>query len=45
MKKSTFTSRKKDIRVIVAYIQKENIKNIKMIYGQSMGAKIGIELY
>ncbi len=42
---STFTSRKKDVRVIVAYIQKENIKNIKMIYGQSMGAKIGIELY
>ena len=41
---STFTSRKEEAKAIVAYIQKEQIKKVKIIYGQSMGAEIGIEL-
>lgn len=42
---STFTSRQKEAKEIVEYIQKEQIKKIKMVYGQSMGAEIGIELF
>lgn len=41
---STFTSRKEEAKAIVAHIQKEQIKKVKMVYAQSMGAKIGIEL-
>ena len=42
---STFSSRQKEAKEIVEYIQKEQIKKIKMIYDQSMGAEIGIELF
>ena len=41
---STFTSRQGEAREIVQYLLKENLTEIKMIYGQSMGAEIGIEL-
>lgn len=40
---STFITRQNEIKEIIEHIQK-NIHAIKMIYGQSMGAKIAIEL-
>ena len=42
---STFSSRQNEAKGIVEYIQKQNIHTIKMIYGQSMGAEIAIELF
>lgn len=42
---STFTTRQNDAKEVVEYIQKQNIHTIKMIYGQSMGAEIAIELF
>ena len=42
---STFTTRQNEAKEIVDYIQKQNIHTIKMIYGQSMGAEIAIELF
>lgn len=41
---STFTSRQNEAREVVQYLLKENLTEINMIYGQSMGAEIGIEL-
>ena len=41
---STFTSRQGEAGEIVQYLLKEKITDVKMIYGQSMGAEIGIEL-
>ena len=42
---STFSSRQNEAKEVVEYIQKQNINTIKMIYGQSMGAEIAIELF
>ena len=42
---STFSSRQNEAKEVVEYIQKQNIHTIKMIYGQSMGAEIAIELF
>lgn len=42
---STFTTRKNEAAEVVSYLKEKNITQIKMIYGQSMGAEIGIELY
>lgn len=42
---STFSSRQNEAKGIAEYIQKQNIHTIKMIYGQSMGAEIAIELF
>ena len=42
---STFTTRQNEAKEVVEYIQKQNIHTIKMIYGQSMGAEIAIELF
>ena len=39
-----FTTRQNEAAEIVRYLIDNNIANIKMIYGQSMGAEIGIEL-
>ena len=42
---STFTTRQNEAKEIADSIQKQNIHTIKMIYGQSMGAEIAIELF
>ena len=42
---STFTTRQNEAKEVVDYIQKQNVHTIKMIYGQSMGAEIAIELF
>lgn len=42
---STFTTRENEAKEIAEYLQGQNIKNVKMIYGQSMGAEIGLELF
>lgn len=39
-----FTTRQGEASEIKQYIQNNQIDNIKMIYGQSMGAEVGIEL-
>ncbi len=39
-----FTTRKNEAAEIKKYIKSRNIKEIRMIYGQSMGGEIGIEL-
>lgn len=41
---STFSTRQNEAEEIVDYLQSQNISHIKMIYGQSMGAEVGIEL-
>ena len=41
---STFTTRKQEASYIMEYLKENNIQTIDMIYGQSMGAEIGIEL-
>lgn len=41
---STFTTRKREARKLVRYLQREKITAVDLIYGQSMGAEIGIEL-
>lgn len=41
---SAFTSRQGEAEEIVHYLQKEKITDVKMIYGQSMGVEVGIEL-
>ena len=33
------------LKELIEYIQKQNVHTIKMIYGQSMGAEIAIELF
>lgn len=42
---STFTTRQNEAKEIVDYLQKYNIPHIKMLYGQSMGAEVTIELF
>lgn len=39
-----FTTRQNEATEIIQYLINNNISNIKMIYGQSMGAEIGMEL-
>lgn len=39
-----FTTRKKEAEEIVSYLKENRIKKICLIYGQSMGAEIGMEL-
>lgn len=41
---STFTTRQNEAAEIADYIKSHGISQIKMIYGQSMGAEVGIEL-
>lgn len=41
---STFTTRKQEALYITEYLESNHIKVVDMIYGQSMGAEIGIEL-
>jgi hypothetical protein len=41
---STFSTRQDEAKGIVQYLKKQGITHIKMVYGQSMGAEIGIEL-
>jgi pimeloyl-ACP methyl ester carboxylesterase len=41
---STFSTRQGEASGIVQYLKNENITRIKMVYGQSMGAEIAIEL-
>lgn len=41
---STFTTRQGEAKEIADYIKKNSISNIKMIYGQSMGGEVSIEL-
>ena len=41
---STFTTRNQEASYIMEYLKNNNIQIIDMIYGQSMGAEIGIEL-
>jgi esterase/lipase len=41
---STFTTRKQEAKESVLYLKKQGITKIKMVYGQSMGAEIAIEL-
>lgn len=41
---STFTTRQNEAAEIADYIKSHGITQIKMIYGQSMGAEVGIEL-
>ncbi|MBQ3408145.1 MAG: alpha/beta hydrolase [Clostridia bacterium] len=40
----TFTTRRQEAEYIKEYIIKNKINNIKLIYGQSMGTEIGMEL-
>ena len=39
-----FTTRQGEAKEIADYLQNQNITSVKMIYGQSMGSEIGIEL-
>lgn len=39
---STFTTRKNEAAEVVSYLKEKNITQIKMIYGQSMGAEIDL---
>jgi esterase/lipase len=41
---STFSTRQNEAHEIVEYIKEQGIQRIKMVYGQSMGAEIAIEL-
>ena len=41
---STFTTRKQEASYIMEYLKANGIQTIDMLYGQSMGAEIGIEL-
>lgn len=41
---STFTTRQNEAKEIVDYVKENKLDFIDMIYGQSMGAEIGIEL-
>lgn len=41
---SPFTTRQKEAAQIVHYIKKHGISSVAMIYGQSMGSEIGLEL-
>ena len=39
-----FTTRQNEAHEIVRFLKKRNIKTVSLIYGQSMGSEIGIEL-
>ena len=41
---STFTTRKNEAAEVAAYLQEHDITKVRMLYGQSMGAEVGIEL-
>ncbi len=41
---STFTTRQNEAKEIADYLQEHNINHIKMLYGQSMGAEVTMEL-
>jgi pimeloyl-ACP methyl ester carboxylesterase len=41
---STFSTRKQEAGEIVEYVKEHGLTQIKMVYGQSMGAEIAIEL-
>lgn len=41
---SVFTTRQKEAGEIAAYLGEKNINSVRMIYGQSMGSEVGIEL-
>lgn len=42
---STFTTRQTEAAEVIEYLRKNQIDHIRMIYGQSMGAEVGIELF
>ncbi len=42
---STFTTRQREAGEIADYLTRHGLRQIRMIYGQSMGAEVGIELY
>ena len=42
---STFTTRQNEAAEVTEYLRKNHIDHIRMIYGQSMGAEVGIELF
>ena len=39
-----FTTRQNEAAELAGYIQKQGISSVRLVYGQSMGAEIGIEL-
>ena len=39
-----FTTRKNEAREIVRHLKKRNLRTVALLYGQSMGSEIGIEL-
>ncbi len=39
-----FTTRKNEAATIVEFIKKHNISSVAMVYGQSMGSEVGLEL-
>jgi pimeloyl-ACP methyl ester carboxylesterase len=41
---STFSTRQGEAKEIMQYLKEQDITRIKMVYGQSMGAEIAIEL-
>jgi pimeloyl-ACP methyl ester carboxylesterase len=41
---STFSTRQNEAKEIVEYVKEQGITRIKMVYGQSMGAEVAIEL-
>jgi hypothetical protein len=41
---STFSTRQNEAKEIVEYVKEHGITRIKMVYGQSMGAEVAIEL-
>jgi pimeloyl-ACP methyl ester carboxylesterase len=41
---STFSTRQQEAKEIVLYLKEQDITHIKMVYGQSMGGEIAIEL-
>ena len=42
---STFTTRQNEAAEVTAYLQAHDIHTVQLLYGQSMGAEVGIELY
>jgi pimeloyl-ACP methyl ester carboxylesterase len=41
---STFSTRQQEAKEVVLYLKEQGLTRIKMVYGQSMGAEIAIEL-
>ena len=42
---TAFTTRSNEAREIADYLQAHDVRHIRMLYGQSMGAEVGIELF